>query len=191
MDKTCSINQEFSVAHPTSKLALNRIYNCHFSGSQLWDIFSKGSESFISTYNWSIKVMTELPYATHRYLIEEVSAQLHMRITLMKIFLNFIRSIKDSKKIVLKLLYDIVKEDTRTTTGSNLRNILLLTDCSSVDQLKPSLVQNMKYKQIKVANKWRVTIIKEILDMKYGGTEPPDGWTDEEFDQILQFTWTE
>ena len=109
----------------------------------------------------------------------------------MKNFLNFIRSIKDSKKIVLKLLYDIVKEDTRTTTGSNLRNILLLTDCSSVDQLKPSLVQNMKYKQIKVADMWRVTIIKEILDMKYGATEPPDGWTDEELNKILHFTCTE
>ena len=68
IDKNCSICQEFNFAHPSSKIILNRIYNCHFSGCQLWNLFSQGAEKFFSTYNRSIKVMAELPYSTHRYL---------------------------------------------------------------------------------------------------------------------------
>ena len=34
IDKNWSLNQEFSFAHPSTKIKLNNIYNCHFSGSQ-------------------------------------------------------------------------------------------------------------------------------------------------------------
>ena len=73
IDKNCSINQEFQFAHPTSKILLNTIYNGHFSGSQIWNLFSKGAVKFESTYNRSVKIMAELPYQTHRYFIEPVS----------------------------------------------------------------------------------------------------------------------
>ena len=78
VDKNCHINQEFDFAHPTSRMELNRIYNCHLSGCQLWDLYSTGADMFYSTYNGSIKVMAGLPYSTHRYLMEPLSGQRHM-----------------------------------------------------------------------------------------------------------------
>ena len=48
-----------------------------------------------------------------------------MSITLIRNFLKFITSIKTSNKPVLRQLYGITKADVRTTTGSNLRNILI------------------------------------------------------------------
>jgi len=51
IQKTCCINQEFSVAHPWTRIQLNRIYNCHYSGGQLWDIFCQDVQRFISTFN--------------------------------------------------------------------------------------------------------------------------------------------
>ena len=68
IEKTCSINQEFSFAHPSSKLKLNKIYNGHFSGCQTWDLFSQGANKFYSTYNRSVKVMSDLPLATYRHI---------------------------------------------------------------------------------------------------------------------------
>ena len=41
IDKNCNINQEFFFAHPTCKILLNKIYNCHFTGCQIKDLFSK------------------------------------------------------------------------------------------------------------------------------------------------------
>ena len=60
VDKNCTINQEFRFAHPTCRMLLNKIYNCHFTGCQTWDLFSQGAERFYSTYNRSVKVMADL-----------------------------------------------------------------------------------------------------------------------------------
>ena len=191
VDKNCSINQEFSFAHPRCRIMLNKIYNCHFSGCQTWNLFSQGAEKFFSTYNRSVKVMADLPFATHRYLIEPITEEPHMSITVIRNYLKFILSIKNSTKPVLRQLYSIAKNDVRTTTGANLRNILLKTTLLNVDDLQLSTVQQIRYKVIKDEDMWRIPIIQDALDMKYGDINPPDGWTTEELDEILEFACTE
>ena len=114
-----------------------------------------------------------------------------MSITLIRNYLKFILSIKNSAKPVLRQLYSIAKNDVRTTTGANLRNILLKTTLLNVDDLQPSTVQQIRYKEIKDEDMWRIPIIQEALDMKYGDINPPDGWTIEELDDIWEFACTE
>ena len=114
-----------------------------------------------------------------------------MSITLIRNFLKFINRIKQSPKSILRHLYNIVKADVRTITGSNLRNILLLTSLSSVDDLQPGIVREINYVKIKDMDMWRVPIIKEAMDIKCGDTNPPEGWTREELEEILQLACTE
>ena len=64
IDKNNGINQEFYIAHTPAKIKLNNIYNCHFSGSPIWNIFSLGAKQFEGTYNRSIKIMFGLPFET-------------------------------------------------------------------------------------------------------------------------------
>ena len=41
MEKRLNVlNQEFHYAHPLTKVKINNIFNTHFYGSQLWDLFS-------------------------------------------------------------------------------------------------------------------------------------------------------
>ena len=164
-----------------------KIYNCHFSGSQTWNLFSKGAQKFFSTYNRSVKVMADLPYETHRYLIEPVTEQQHISLTLIRDYLNFIQKVKNSSKQVLRQMYCVAKADARTTTGSNLRNILLLTNLSNIDDLQPGCMENIKYHEILESEKWRISLIKEAIDIKYGNTIMPEGWTYQEFDDIIKF----
>ena len=126
-----------------------------------------------------------------RYLIEPVSGMQHMSITLIRNFLNFTNKIKQSPKAVLRHLYSIAKSDVRTTTGANLRNILLQTSLSSVDDLQPGVVKQLKYMEIKARDMWRIPIIKEVMDIRSGDIEPPDGWTREELEDILHLACTE
>ena len=100
-----------------------------------------------------------------------------MTITLIRNFLNFIDKIKQSPKPILRHLYNISKADVRTTTGSNLRNILLQTSLSSVDDLQPGIVQQLKYMEIKDRDMWRIPIIKEAMDITSGDIDPPR-WLD-------------
>ena len=110
-----------------------------------------------------------------------------MSLTLFRHYLNFIEKVKNSSKKVLRQMYTVAKADVRTTTGSNLRNILLLTNLSSIDDLQPSSLDNIRYHEILEEDTWRITIIKEAIDIKCGHTSLPEGWTYEEFEEIINF----
>ena len=191
IDKNCTLDQEFYFAHPTVKLKLNTIYNCHFSGSQVWNLFSQGALSLEGTYNRSVKVMAKLPYQTRRYMIEPISGTSHMKIKVLRNYLNFIKQIRNSPKHVLRQLYSLASSDARTVTGQNLRNILLLTDKLHVDQLDPSVVNTIKYHEIEENDMWRISMVKEILNIKYGNLVLPDDWTEEELDMMLNMACTQ
>ena len=105
--------------------------------------------------------------------------------------MNFIKQVRNSPKHVLRQLYSLASSDARTVTGQNLRNILLLTDNLHVDQLDPSVVNTNKYHEIEKNDMWRISMVKEILDIKYGNLVLPDGWTEEELDMMLNMACTQ
>ena len=95
VDKCNSICQEFYFAHPYTKATLNNIYNGHFTGSQLWKIGSKEYDRVVSTFNKSVKIMYDIPWATRRYLIEPLIGSQHISRILAKRYLSFIAKIRN------------------------------------------------------------------------------------------------
>ena len=77
----------------------------------------------------------------------------------------------------------IFEHDVRTVTGRNLRNTLLLTDKSSVLKLSISDINNVKY--YKDPEMWQESCVKEILQIKDGEKEIPEGWTMDEINFIF------
>ena len=49
--------QEFSFAHSSTKCNINAIFNSHFTGSVLWDLFGREAEMIYNTWNISIRKM--------------------------------------------------------------------------------------------------------------------------------------
>ena len=123
--------------------------------------------------------------STHRYLIQPLAGEIPMKIK------RIIIGEKTSTKPVLRQVYDIAKKDVWTTTGCNLRNILLLTDLTKVEDLDSNIINSIKYQEIREEDMWRVNLIKELLDMKHGKLDPPEGWTQEDLDNVLNFTCTQ
>ena len=112
ISKNNDLTQEFHFCHPV--------------------LFCRESKMLENSWNTSFIIMYDLPYATHRFFVESVSGQIHLKNILMKRFLGFLSQIeKSSKKLPLKLL-NVVKHDARSTTGSNLRNIMLSLDKASI-----------------------------------------------------------
>ena len=122
IDKNCSINQEFSFAHPLTKISGNNIYNWHFSSFQTWNLFSQGSTIFESTFNRSVKIMADLPLQTHRYQMKPLAGT-HWKTKLLKGYMGFIKRVRNSSKPVHRQLYTLASRDAWTVTGYNLRNI--------------------------------------------------------------------
>ena len=110
------------------------------------------------------KAHNDLPLQNHRNLIEPISGSKHIRYHLVKRFLSLIKQIEDSPKGASKHLLKIVKYNARSTTGSNLRNILLLTDKHDVDDLDPSDCSFVKYHPLNNDEQWK--IIQEAINVK-------------------------
>ena len=102
VDKHNTISQEFYFVHPKSKIMLNNIYNGHFTGSQLWKLHSKEYDKVLAAYNRSVKIMLELPWATHRSFIEPLTGTQHVSRILVRRYLSFIEKIEKSGKTSLK-----------------------------------------------------------------------------------------
>ena len=49
----------------------------------------------------------------------------------------------------------------------------------------------MDYRSIKDKNIWRVNMMNELIDIKQGNIIPPDGWSAEELDSLVNFICTE
>ena len=184
IDKNNDILQEFHFAHPRTTSEVNKIHNTHFYGSVLWNLSAKEVVKLEKTWNVSIRRMFSLPRETHCYLIEEVSDQVHIKTLMAKRFLNFINSIRKSRKYALRSLLRVIEFDTLSVTGRNLRQIMLQTDVQDVKMLKPIDVKT-KYRNVPENEKYRVGFIKEIVDVR-NNQLVVEGFGDDELETILQ-----
>ena len=186
VDRSNSLFQEFSFAHPYTRNKVNSIFNYDFTGSQLWSLNCREMEKLESTYNKSVKVMFDMPWATHRYYIEPMTEQPHLRKVLIKRYLSFLAKIKTSEKKPLKNLLELSMKDLRTTTGKNLRWIMLMTGKSTVDDLGPADADILEYHEVPEEESWRIDFAKEIINIKYGELEANSILKDE-LDHIMNF----
>ena len=114
--KNIEINQEFQFVHPSTKIRVNSIYNSSCYGSPLWNLFGSGALTIQASYNKSVKVMLDLPYETHRSLIEPLTEEKHVKLVLIKRFLGFMDKIRKSDKLALKMLQLEAMRDVRSVT---------------------------------------------------------------------------
>ena len=121
-----------------------------------------------NTWNKSVRLMSDVSIRTHRYFLEPLAGTRHLKITLMKRFLNFVKQIENSPKVLPKLLLQTIRHDSRSTTGSNLRNILLLTRKYDISKLVPLDALEIQYEPILEENKWKIGMTKELIDVKWG-----------------------
>ena len=133
--------------------------------------------------------MLDLPYATHRYLIEPLTGENHIKKVLISRYLGFMEKIASSKKKAVKMLMETSKKDVRSVTGQNFRNIMLLVGKTSVEAVKKEDAFKIKYYPIDETDSWRIDTIKEIVDVKNGILGIED-FEIEELEEILNYLCT-
>ena len=183
INKNNDLEQEFYFCHPQTKFNINKIYNSHFTGSPLWNLFGSEALKMESTWNRSVKNMYDLPYATHRWLIEPISESLHLRRILIQRFLSFVRQVKKSEKVVTNMLLNTIMFSTRSTTGYNLRRIMMEANLTDIEQLDKLSINTIQYHPVKSEDEWKISVIKECIDAKFG-KKNIEGFSTEEIDEI-------
>ena len=157
--------QEFSFAHPSTKCLINNVFNTHFNGSSLWNLFNNASEKLEKSWNVSQRLIFSLPRETHKYLIEPVSETQHIKQSLMKRFSRFSNMISGSKKNAMLNLYNNVSQDCQSTTGYNLRRIMLHSDLT---HNKGKYKDQPPYYAVPPNQTWRINLVKELVNINSG-----------------------
>ena len=189
INRNNELSQEFFFAHPETKFKLNSIYNLSFSGSPLWNLFGKEAQMIENSYNVSVRAMFDIPRNTHKNLIEAITDTSHIKSILIQRFLSFIDQIKNCPKPIVNNVLSVKKHDARSTTGSNLRNIMQLCQKESINELKPSDSKMIRYHPIPEEEKWKVQYIKEIIEVRTGNMSI-EGFSQYELDEIMEFMCT-
>ena len=185
IDENNDLLQEFHFAHPRTVAEVNKLMNSHFYGSVLWKLSSKSVQKLEKSWNVSFRRTFNLPWQTHCYLVEPVSHQPHARKLLAGRFLNFVQSIRRSKKTAIRDLLKIIEYDTRSVTGHNLRSLLLQSDVLDIKKLNARDVTSA-YRSISEEDQFRVGFINEIIDVMNNNLEIA-GFTDDELGELLEF----
>ena len=181
--KNNELAQEFYFAHYKTKIWVNNVFNTSFYSSPLWGIFTKNYRKLERSWNVSQRIMLNLPRTTHRYFLEPLTKTMHVTKSVKKRFINFINKIREGKKKVLRNVLQEIEKDCRSTTGRNIRKILLDHNALELSDID---VNKHPYKEVKDSNIWKIGMMDEILAIK-SGSHQLDGFAKKEVDVICEF----
>ena len=82
------------------------------------------------------------------------------------------------------ILFKVVEKDCRSVTGSNLRRIMYLVGKTNTDHLLPVDSTLMQYCEMPESETWRLSVVNELTDVKFGEAEV-SGFSRDELKVIL------
>ena len=179
------LKQELKSPDPIVFMNLMMLYNSHFYGSNLWNLID--IDGINTAWNKVVRIIFDLPYRTHRYLLEPFSGFHHIYTLLNNRFLKFYSTIFMSNKKVISNLRLCQENDCRSTFGSNIKNICLINDTLNILDCKKFSV---KYFPINETDSWRVGALKELIQSKnFFSIDrlPINGFSQEEINDLIYY----
>ena len=183
--KVNALSQEFHFAEPSVFMKILNLYAISFSGSSLWDLFSKDCQRIYNAWNVTVRQAFKVPRNTHRYLIEPVSQSPHLKTLLCSRYCRFVDSILNSPKLQVRMIGRQCVADLRTKMGNNILNIS--KECGLVwngEVLPTSTVvkKSMKFVSVPECEKWREGVLSELLS----GELQVDGFEEDEILEMIE-----
>ena len=124
-----------------------------FYGSNLWHLNSESARRLYSSWNSMIQTtFMNLPFGTHRFILRELSDRPPLQQALNKRFSKFCDQIKNSGKPEVLQLFHKQKYDSRSSFGKNYKDIFIYKK-ELTEYLTPE------------SDKWKVPVIKELLEV--------------------------
>ena len=121
----------------------------------------------INSWSVSVRHMWNLPRESHRYFIEPLGGT-HAQVMIYTRFIKFIQNIQNKcNKNSAKYLLELIKNDTNTVTGRNLRKISDTTNNYNILKININqLKQDLNFEKVTDENLWKINMIKELVQVK-------------------------
>ena len=165
------LNQEFSSLPSDIRMKLNKLYNSHFSGSSIWKLESEEASHLFGSWNKNIKLIYDLPWATHRWVLEEIT-RCNLKLMLYSRFIKFLNAIHKSSKPFVKHMLAVAGSDVRSVTGSNIRSILVNTGVQVIPGvIQAATVKGLTLCKVPDGEQWKVPLLHSLLAVRAGDFE--------------------
>ena len=129
------LKQAYGFYEPSIICEIIRIFATSFYGSPLWSLNSEEHQKLFRSWNTVVKIIWDLPYATHKRFVESLTEVPHLKSMLHSRYIGFLSNLKDSKKPQLKMLFNICQKNQLSNTGSNISELLKYYEMDSLDGL--------------------------------------------------------
>ena len=157
-----ALRQELGYQDPEVFLQLAQTYLGSMYGSNLWDLYSPAASRVYTSWNIMTRTSFNLPYATHRYILYNMTNIPHIRISLIKRFIKFYSRLESSFRPEVRFLFQLQKSDCRSVFGRNCFNICNEYNVTSPD--KVDLTDISMPIKMPDTETWRIPFIFDIIN---------------------------
>ena len=190
-DKVHQIQQQFGYYDPHLVIKLLSIYSTALYGSTLWQLNSVEHLKLNRSWNTAVKMIWDLPHATHTRYLESLSPVHHLESVLHGRYVGFIQSLGNPKNAILPLIFNLTCSDLSTLTGQNVKFLMTKLEKQTLSSL---IDDRLAIKKARVYNlseneTWKIQLIKEISLVKKEHLEI--AFDDEDLEEILMFICTD
>lgn len=168
--KVHELKQAYGCYNPRLICEIIRIFGCSFYGSPLWSLGSEEHQKLNRSWNTVMKIVWDLPYATHNRFLESMSDIPHLKSMLHGRYIGFIDNMSSTKKTHLQMLFNLCKQNQSCNTGQNIEYLLTSCKVENLDSLimKKHLIKNGRIHPLKEDEEWLVEMIEEMCLSKLG-----------------------
>ena len=164
------IMQQFGQYHPQMATHLLTVYATSFYGSSLWSLASEEFVKLCKSWNTATRLIWDLPIGTHTRLLEAISTVPHLELVLESRYIGFVNGLINSKKPIIKLLFNVASSNLNSVTGSNISYLCgkhAIESKSSLLNSKHEL-RNKRRRPLSQDELWKLHIIEDISLSKKG-----------------------
>jgi hypothetical protein len=190
-DKIHQVQQQFGYYEPKLVLQLLSIYSTAMYGSPLWQLNSEEHAKLTRSWNTAVKMIWDLPHPTHTRFLESLCPVPHLKAVLFSRYVGFINNLKNSSRVVLKILFNTCVSNLNTVTGQNIGFLLSKFKKLSLDELilDKSKIKNSRVYSLPQEEAWKISLIEEISLFKKNLLDI--NFDEEELEAILEIICTD
>ena len=162
--KVHELRQELGDQHPEVFISMVQTYLTSMYGSNLWELYHASANKLYSAWNFLIKNAFNLPYPTHRYITFNITNKTHIRVSLLRRFVNFYTALALCPKPEIVHLAHLQKSDQRSVFGRNCAQICNEFNVNSINELDcrdicmPSIMEERQ--------EWRIPMLMDLINMR-------------------------
>ena len=162
-----NLNQEFDFCTPEVRLRMLKIYNMHFTNCRLWSFQSESFDKLCRSYNKNLKILYNLPFNCHNWIIKELSGGKHAWQQMISRYVKFVESLcKHESSAVSSLLFNL-KDNVQLLVGSNLCAIHLETGVTVIPGItKFADIADHRVYKYEEKDIWKVKLLCSLMEIR-------------------------